>query len=128
MDAPSSGTGEKSGSSSFDGRRIHGVRVFGLDVDVETRCRHYRGASDVVAIQMACCRRFAACIHCHNAVADHEVKPWPADSFDEKRVLCGACGERISIRSYIEESPRCPSCGHALNPGCERHHPLYFEV
>lgn len=119
------GNGE---SDALESRRIHGVNVVGVDLDDQTRCRHYRGASDVVAIQMACCQRFAACIHCHNAVADHDVKPWPADAFDKKAVLCGACGERISIRSYIEELPRCPSCGHAFNPGCERHHPLYFEV
>jgi uncharacterized CHY-type Zn-finger protein len=116
------------GRNALESRRIHGVSVVGVDLDDQTRCRHYRGASDVVAIQMACCHRFVACIRCHAAATDHDLTPWCADSFDEKRVLCGACGERMSIRSYIDGPPRCPSCAHDFNPRCERHYPLYFEV
>jgi uncharacterized CHY-type Zn-finger protein len=128
MGVSSTDTDDTGGPTALESRRIHGVSVVGVDLDDQTRCRHYRGSSDVVAIQMACCHRFVACIHCHTAATDHDAKPWPADSIDEKRVLCGACGERMSIRSYIAGPPRCPSCGHDFNPGCERHYPLYFEV
>lgn len=114
--------------STVTTRRIHGVRVVGVALDAETRCHHYHGASDVVAIQMACCRRFVACIHCHAAAVAHDAEPWRVGSFRERAVLCGACGARMSIRAYIDGPPHCPSCGHDFNPGCERHYPHYFEV
>jgi len=127
MDAFTSDADENDGRTVTT-RRIHGVRVVGVGLDAQTRCRHYEGGSDVVAIQMNCCRRFVACIHCHAAAVDHDAQPWRAGSFGEQAVLCGACGTRMSIRAYIDGPPCCPSCAHDFNPGCERHYPHYFEM
>lgn len=50
---------------------MHGERVYGLDVDEETRCVHWHGPTDIVALRMHCCRRWFPCYECHQAVADH---------------------------------------------------------
>jgi len=105
---------------------IHGVAVHGVDLDGRSRCRHYRSALDIVAIQFFCCRKYYACRQCHDDLADHPARLWPPDAYDQVAILCGACGQRLSIRAYLSSGHRCPACGAAFNPGCARHHHLYF--
>jgi len=99
--------------------------VYGVELDSETRCVHWHGATDVVAIAFACCGRFYACASCHEALEQHAAQVWPRSRFDERAVLCGACGTSMSIDRYLEAT-RCPSCGHDFNPGCRTHRHLYF--
>jgi len=106
---------------------IHGTPVHGVDVRPETRCAHYHGPADVIAIRFPCCNRFYPCYACHAAAADHESTRWRAPNASAKAVLCGACGSILSIRQYLSSSEGCPRCGSAFNPGCARHHHLYFE-
>ena len=103
----------------------HGIRVHGLPTDAETRCVHWSGPSDVIAIRFACCERFYPCHACHGAVADHPPVVWAADRHDEEAVLCGVCGAVHSIRAYLE-ADACPACGVGFNPGCRLHRHLYF--
>jgi uncharacterized CHY-type Zn-finger protein len=109
-------------------RECHGVAVYGEDVDGETRCAHYATARDVVAIQFACCERFYPCHACHDAVADHDAEQWSADAFDQRAILCGACGARLTIEDYLACDDECPDCEHAFNPGCAAHADRYFAV
>ena len=109
-------------------RRIHGVEVVGLDVDSETRCRHYAGRTDVIAIRFKCCDAWYPCIDCHRALADHEPAVWPIGERDELAVLCGVCGRRLGIATYLNGDSSCPRCGAGFNPGCKLHHHLYFET
>lgn len=109
-------------------RESHGVAVHGEDVDAETRCSHYATERDVVAIKFACCEQFYPCHACHDAVADHDAEQWPADAFDQRVILCGACGTRHSIETYLACDDECPDCGHAFNPGCAAHADRYFSV
>lgn len=108
-------------------RRIGGHEVRGVAVDSETRCHHYDESHDVIAIALPCCSTFFPCFRCHDAVEEHDHERWPADRFDEHAVLCGACGETLSIESYLG-SDRCPHCEHAFNPGCADHYDIYFEM
>lgn len=109
-------------------RRIGGVDVHGVDLDRETRCAHYDTERDVVAIRFHCCDTVYACIRCHEAVADHEPTVWPGEAFDEAAVLCGACGQTLSIETYLDADDACPHCGAAFNPACGTHHHHYFDV
>lgn len=109
-------------------RRIHGVDVVGLDTDTETRCGHYAGPTDVIAIQFKCCGVWYPCIDCHRALADHEAVVWPVRERGEHAILCGVCGARFSIAAYLNCASICPRCATGFNPGCALHRHLYFET
>ncbi|WP_103027506.1 CHY zinc finger protein [Salinibacter altiplanensis] len=104
------------------------VPVRGVEVGPETRCAHYHGPSDIIAIRFPCCDAFYPCFACHEETTGHEARRWSSDQFDEAAVLCGACRSVLPIRQYLEAGPTCPTCGAAFNPGCARHHDRYFEV
>lgn len=101
--------------------------IHGVEVDDRGRCAHWQGPRDVVAIRLACCDTWYACHDCHEAQADHPPRRWPRDRFDVMAVMCGKCGQRLSIERYLK-TPGCPGCGHPFNPRCALHHPRYFEV
>lgn len=101
--------------------------VFGVDVDAQSRCAHYRTALDIVAIMFACCREFYACHRCHEERADHDAVPWPRGERDTRALRCGECGDELSIARYLVVTA-CPSCAAPFNPGCALHAHLYFEM
>lgn len=101
--------------------------VRGLDLDPQTRCAHWHGDRDIIAIRMRCCETYFACRECHDALADHAVRVWPKAEWDQPAVLCGACGRELSVHEYLACDSRCPGCDGAFNPGCKSHHHLYFE-
>ena len=101
------------------------VPVYGLPVDTETRCIHYHGETDVIAIRFRCCDRFYPCHACHDAVADHTPRVWGVDEREANAVLCGECGAELSIERYLGVEA-CPNCGADFNPGCRLHRHLYF--
>lgn len=100
--------------------------VYGIELDAQSRCAHYRSPLDIVAIRMKCCGAYYACILCHEELAGHPSAVWPLEDFGEPAVLCGACDSEIDVRAYLASDDRCPSCGAAFNPGCRLHHHLYF--
>ena len=100
--------------------------VAGLDLDPQTRCRHWRSPLDIVAIRMRCCGVYYACKDCHAALADHPTQVWPAGAGETRAVLCGACGTELTIRQYLGCDDRCPACGAPFNPGCRTHRHFYF--
>jgi uncharacterized CHY-type Zn-finger protein len=113
-------------------KQIDGERpeVRGIDVDAETRCVHYHSELDIVAIKMRCCGAYYACKDCHTALAGHANANavWPQGEWEERAVLCGACGVEMTTREYLDCESRCPACGAGFNPGCRKHHHFYFEV
>ncbi|QCJ46013.1 CHY zinc finger protein [Haloprofundus sp. MHR1] len=110
----------------FDAR--FDVPLRGVGVDADTRCEHYDTERDVIAIKFPCCGVYFPCFECHEALADHEAQRWPADRFDDPAVLCGVCGERLSVASYLDSGHTCRSCGAAFNPGCASHAQRYFDT
>lgn len=101
-------------------------RVRGVGVDRESRCIHYHGPLDVVAIRMKCCGLYYACKDCHEALAGHPAEAWPREEWNQPAILCGACGAELTIESYLRCGDRCPRCGAGFNPGCSRHRHFYF--
>lgn len=108
------------------GRGVPAVRVLGRTVDDQTRCVHYAGPLDVIAIRFHCCGEFYPCFRCHAETVDHPVSAWPKAEFDTRAILCGVCRTTLSISDYLE-ADACPSCESPFNPGCSLHHSIYFE-
>ena len=109
-------------------RKTTGIAVQGIDLDPNTRCLHYHGPADVIAIKMRCCQTYYACIECHAALAGHPTEAWPRNEWHEKAALCGVCGGELSVGEYLDSGNRCPLCEARFNPGCRNHYHLYFEM
>ncbi|HEX4629936.1 MAG TPA: CHY zinc finger protein [Chthoniobacterales bacterium] len=108
-------------------RIIHGVKVIGVKVDEETRCAHYHGERDIIAIKFKCCGNWFPCHECHAELAGHPAVVWPKEEFSTPAILCGACGHRLTVREYLDCDSVCPHCWRQFNPGCADHRHLYFE-
>jgi len=102
--------------------------VRGVSLDPQTRCEHYHGPTDIIAIKMKCCGLYYACKDCHDALADHPIRIWPQSEWAESAILCGACGSELTIQQYLESKFVCPICQAQFNPGCKNHYHDYFQV
>ena len=102
------------------------MKVYGSTVDDQTRCIHYSGPTDVIAIRFHCCDRYYPCHLCHEESAGHPATQWPFEERDVHAVLCGVCGGELTIAAYLKVFG-CPDCGSPFNPGCALHKHLYFE-
>jgi uncharacterized CHY-type Zn-finger protein len=103
------------------------ANVNGINLDRQTRCQHYNGPTDIIAIKMKCCGLYYACKDCHLALADHQIIVWPKSEWDRKAVLCGSCWAELTIHEYFASGYICPACDSAFNPGCRNHYHFYFE-
>lgn len=101
--------------------------VKGVALDPQTRCAHYHGPRDIIAIRMRCCGDYYACRDCHDALAGHAAALWPATERDQPVIVCGVCDLEISLQTYLDGDDHCPSCRSPFNPGCKTHLHLYFE-
>jgi uncharacterized CHY-type Zn-finger protein len=101
--------------------------VRGVHLDAQTRCEHWHGPTDIIAIKMKCCGVYYACKDCHAVLADHRIEVWPETQWNEKAILCGSCGTELTIHQYMQSGYSCPACGEQFNPGCRNHYHLYFE-
>lgn len=104
------------------------AHVRGINLDPQTRCAHYHGPTDIVAIRMKCCGIYYACKDCHEALAGHPVEVWLGSEWNQEAILCGACGTELTIRQYLECDSCCPTCRERFNPGCRNHYHFYFEA
>ncbi len=102
--------------------------VRGVEVDPQTRCAHYHGPTDVIALRFKCCGEWFPCIDCHREVAGHAEEVWSLGERDREAVLCGVCGSGLTITEYLGCDATCPGCGAAFNPGCANHWHFYFEM
>lgn len=108
--------------------KIHNVDVKGVGVDDQTRCAHYPGETDIIAIKFACCEKWFPCYECHAELAGHVSRVWPNEQFDTPAILCGACGHELTVREYLDCKSTCPRCRQGFNPRCASHRHLYFET
>jgi uncharacterized CHY-type Zn-finger protein len=104
--------------------------IHGVDLTPLTQCAHWHSPLDVIAIKHACCRKFYACISCHNALeSSHEPAVWKREDWNEAVVFCGNCKRVWSVQEYMAgKESRCEGCGAGWNPGCKNHWDLYFDV
>ena len=106
---------------------IHGEKVKGTNVDAQTRCAHYHGNLDIIAIKFKCCGDWFPCFECHTENAGHSPEVWKSGEFDAKAILCGNCGRQLTISEYLGCDSVCPQCRALFNPKCANHYHLYFE-
>jgi uncharacterized CHY-type Zn-finger protein len=102
--------------------------VRGINLDEQTRCEHYRGPTDIIAIKMKCCGDYYACKDCHATLADHQIQTWPEKEWNQPAILCGACGAELTILQYMQSESRCSACSAPFNPRCRNHYHFYFEI
>ncbi|HEY2811251.1 MAG TPA: CHY zinc finger protein [Rhabdochlamydiaceae bacterium] len=107
---------------------IYGVEVFGLACTERGGCQHYHSPLDIVSIEFKCCGAYYCCYFCHEALAGHPAQRWEMEEWDEKAVLCGACGAKLSIKEYLACNAHCPQCLSGFNPGCRNHWHFYFKM
>ncbi|MGI8470238.1 MAG: CHY zinc finger protein [Pyrinomonadaceae bacterium] len=107
---------------------IQGVEIHGSNVDAQTRCGHYHGEVDIIAIKFKCCGKWFPCFECHAEFSNHAPQVWSFDEFDSRAVLCGGCGYQLAISEYFECDSTCPQCRRKFNPACANHYNFYFEV
>jgi len=107
---------------------IKGQTVQGKVLDNETRCTHYHTEVDRIAIKFYCCDTYFPCFECHKEDGCGNPDVWPAEKFDEKAILCGACGHELTITEYLNCESECPTCVALFNPGCGLHRNLYFQT
>jgi len=107
---------------------VHEIKVYGVQVDSQTRCKHYHSSLDIIAIRFPCCDAYYPCYECHTEASDHPAARWNKDQIDEKAILCGACGSQLTIREYMNSKSVCPACNAHFNPGCRTHYHLYFDL
>jgi len=128
--------GEESETGDTDSRRTatqpatddrFSVPLRGVAVGPETRCLHWDGPADIVALRFGCCEAYYPCDACHDATTDHDAEPWPRDRFDASAALCGVCGATLSAHEYLAVDDGCPRCDADFNPGCRAHRDRYFE-
>lgn len=112
----------------MEARLIHSTLVHGVDVDDMTRCRHYAGPSDIIAMRFRCCDGYYSCHQCHEALAHHVATRWKRSEYGAKAILCGACGGELTIEQYMASGFLCPACGAMFNAGCKNHYDLYFQL
>ncbi len=105
---------------------ISGIPVRGVEIDARTGCAHYHSELDIIAVKFNCCRTYYSCFYCHEVKAGHLARIWAQTQFDEKAVLCGACGTELTIRQYLNCQAICPVCRARFNPRCALHYHLYF--
>ncbi len=103
------------------------MKVRGKIIDLFTRCEHYKSELDIIAIKFKCCGKYYACYKCHNEEVNHNIQKWKIDEFNAKAVLCGACGNEMTINEYFNSNNKCRFCNSSFNPKCVRHNHLYFQ-
>lgn len=106
------------------------IRKFWIEgaIDKETRCKHYHSEKDRIAIKFYCCKQYFPCYLCHQEKGCGATVVWPSGKFTEKAILCGTCGDELTIEQYLSNASSCPTCNAAFNPGCSIHKHLYFET
>lgn len=104
------------------------AHVRGVSLGPQTRCRHYHGPTDIIAIKMKCCATYYACKDCHITLADHPIEVWPQNEWDQKAILCGACDTELTIQQYMQSGSIGPMCNAQFNPGCKNHYHFYFQL
>lgn len=120
-------TPRRSSTSAPDLDDRFDVPLRGVGVDGETRCAHYDGDRDVVAIRFPCCGVYYPCYRCHAEATNHDPEVLPSAAFDEPGILCGRCRTTHAVSTYLAGDDACPDCAAAFNPNCRDHHYRYFE-
>ncbi|BAP72907.1 helper of Tim protein 13 [Kluyveromyces marxianus] len=99
--------------------------IHGKLVDKQSRCEHWHGPLDVIALKLKCCNKYYACYECHNELESHPISKYNIAEPHVNLIVCGVCNHEMSFDSYASEL-KCPRCSAPFNPGCKLHYDMYF--
>lgn len=99
------------------------MEIFGINLDKDSRCTHYHGDNDVVALKCNKCQKYYACYKCHDELESHSFVPIAID--EPSPVLCGHCYSKLTFEEY--QLGHCITCNHTFNPNCKKHSTIYFK-
>lgn len=102
-------------------------QVLGRTIDAQTRCVHYGGPNDIIALKFKCCGDYYPCHECHDEAVTHAIARWEETELGELAVLCGVCTGQLTVAEYLR-ADRCLACGAGFNPGCKLHRDIYFDL
>src|ERR1700723_2096011 len=91
--------------------------VRGVNLDAQTRCEHYRGSTDIIAIKMKCCGEYYACKDCHQSLARHPIEVGPKSECAQTPSPRAPAPTELTINQYMHCDSRCPNCRAPFNPG-----------
>lgn len=104
--------------------------VRGFPIDNETRCIHWKGPNDIIALKFKCCPTvFFPCYTCHNVATTHKIEKFDLNiDYNVKCILCGHCKSQLTFKQYttFQNDLQCPMCKHKFNQSCKLHYNLYF--
>lgn len=103
------------------------LKVIGA-IDLYTRCKHYHGNLDIIAIKFKCCDIYYGCYYCHEESTNHPPQVWKQDDWSKQAILCGNCQTELTIDEYLNCNYSCPACNAQFNPKCENHYHFYFDM
>lgn len=110
-------------------------KVVGNTVDKETRCQHWNGPTDIIALKLKCCPEvYYPCYLCHQELTTHPIQKYDLSiQPDINVILCGHCNVELTFNQYLNNNNNnnnnlhCPICNHQFNSGCKLHYHLYFD-
>ncbi|KAG0656017.1 helper of tim [Monosporozyma unispora] len=104
-------------------------KVVGKLVDNESRCEHWHGPTDIIALKFKCCpQMYYPCYQCHIEVTTHPILKYDLlKDPNVKCIFCGHCQTELTFNQYTGNNLHCPNCNHQFNSGCKLHYNLYFE-
>lgn len=110
-------------------------QIVGKLVDEFSRCVHWHGEKDIIALKFKCCPDvYYPCYSCHNEInsEDHVIEKYDIHNDKDKNlIICGICKTEMTFEQYktTDETNllKCYNCKSPFNPGCKYHYNLYFE-
>ncbi|CDO96523.1 unnamed protein product [Kluyveromyces dobzhanskii CBS 2104] len=100
-------------------------QLFGRLVDDQSRCEHWHGPLDVIALRFKCCNKYYACHQCHQELESHTPIRYSITEKSVPLIACGVCRLEMSFADY-SRTLQCPKCSSQFNPGCKLHYDMYF--
>jgi uncharacterized CHY-type Zn-finger protein len=113
--------------------------VHGTNLSPTTQCAHWHSPLDIIAIKHFCCKKFYACVSCHDEGERHGSVPWPSSVWGRKgkyaRIGREAGGEgdeqeghrgedeenegqeEYEVEEEVEGVVLCGKCKHSMGVG-----------
>ncbi|KAH3900132.1 Hot13p SCDLUD_003100 [Saccharomycodes ludwigii] len=102
--------------------------ISGKLVDEKSRCIHWHGDLDIIALKFKCCpNTYYSCYTCHQELCNHKVEKYNRLDNKVNLIICGNCRKEFTFQEYVTSDYKCLNCKQKFNPGCKLHYDMYFK-